>query len=79
MAETLAQPEAHGGSPGGLPRRRGGDGAARRTTANPERCGSGGFSSGRRICMPATNPTTVGSDGALLRRPWVKERDGLGS
>jgi hypothetical protein len=45
------------------------------TMAISARCGSGGFSSRRRISRSATNPTTVGSNG--LRSGVPESRRGV--
>jgi hypothetical protein len=66
-AETLAWAGKGGGPPGGLPRLWGGDEGTRRDRATLERGGSGRFSSGMRICMPAMSLTALVLDGIGVR------------
>jgi hypothetical protein len=74
QAETLMRTDDNGGSPGGLPRRWGGDGAARRTTATPGVVNINELSAGMQICTTAMEELDRGLQGSRLWRPWVKER-----
>jgi hypothetical protein len=77
-AETLAWAGKGGGPPGGLPQPWGGDEGTRRDRATLERGGSGGFSSGMRICMLAMSLTASVLNGIGVRasrgrkKGWVR-------
>jgi hypothetical protein len=61
--ETLAQPGGDGGSPGGLPRRREGDGAARCSTGASEMVGIDELSVRMKICATAVEELDWGLQG----------------
>jgi hypothetical protein len=77
-AETLTWPGGNGGSPGGFPRRRRGDGAARHSMTSSTRCGTSALDVGMQICTLAVRripsvlpgvgePAFLGQEEGLVR------------
>jgi hypothetical protein len=75
--QTLAGSGEGSGSPRGLPRPWGGDGATRRIGASSVRGGTAGWDPRMRICVTAGAELDHGLQATRLRRPWTKREGGV--